>query len=261
MRTVQPEIAEFSPAYFARMAELEDRHPWTRHMRELTLDLLSRAGGDAYKRRLDVGCGTGLFLENWRLRGAAERLTGVDFAFPALEYARQRTQAEWVTASAAALPLRDRSFDALHSADVLQHLAIREISPAFDEFARVLVPGGLLALRLRGPRWLTGTADADYAVTFTPERVGQELLRRGFRIEFLSLVNTLPSLAAELRNRMSPAHGNDDAPVKGITCHAQGDPRAAGLAAYLRLERVWSYTLGLPLPFGHTIICIARKGN
>ena len=76
-------------------------------MRELTLDLLTRAGGDGCKRRLDVGCGTGLFLDNWRRRGKAERLTGVDFAYPALEFARQRTEAEWVTGSAAALPLQE----------------------------------------------------------------------------------------------------------------------------------------------------------
>ena len=252
-------MAEFSEAYFARMAELEDKHPWTRHMRQVTLDLLTRAGGDACKRRLDVGCGTGLFLENWRRRGHAERLTGVDFASAALDFARSRTEAEWITASAASLPLRTGSFDALHSADVLQHLGIREVGCAFDEFARVLRPGGLLALRLRGPRWLTGIPDKDFAVTFTPALVRQYLEGSHFRVGYLSLVNTLPSLVAELRERMAPARAGSHAPVKGITCHAQGDPRSAGLALYLRMERVWSYTLGLPLPFGHTIICIAKK--
>lgn len=241
------------------MVELEDRHPWTRYMRTLTFDLLSRAGGDVGKRRLDVGCGTGLFLGEWRRRGRAERMTGVDFAYPALEFARTRTEAQWVAASAAALPLRGESFDVLHSADVLQHLAIDEVAPAFTEFARVLRPAGLVALRLRGPRWVTATRDVDYSVTFTTGLVREHLERCGFQILFLSRVNTVPSLVAEVREWLSSSTSRGEAPVKGISCRPAGDPRSAGLALYLRLERVWSYTLGLPLPFGHTILCVARK--
>lgn len=241
------------------MVELEDRHPWTRHMRQLTFDLLSKAGGDACQRRLDVGCGTGLFLDEWRQRGQAKRMTGVDFAYPALEFARTRTKAEWVAASASALPLTAGSFDALHTADVLQHLAIDDVSPAFEEIARVLRPGGLVALRLRGPRWLTATPDADYSVTFSTAQVREQLERYGFEVVFLSRVNALPSFVAEIRDWLSKSASRGEAPVKGIACHAPGDPRSAGLALYLRMERVWSYNLGLPLPFGHTILCVARK--
>ncbi|MBL8240559.1 MAG: class I SAM-dependent methyltransferase [Bryobacterales bacterium] len=253
------EIAEFSSDYFARMAELEDRHPWTRHMRILTFALLSRAGGDSCQKRVDVGCGTGLFLEEWRRRGQPARMTGLDFAYPALEYARTRTKAEWVAASAAALPLGTGSFDALHTADVLQHLAIGDVTPAFQEIARVLRPGGLAALRLRGPRWLTATPDVDYSVTFTTTQVRQQLERCGFDVVYLSRVNALPSLAAEIRDWLSKSASRGQAPVKGIACHGAGDPRSAGLAIYLRLEKLWSFTLGLPLPFGHTILCVARK--
>lgn len=80
---------EFDRAYFERMAELEDRHPWTRPMRQLPFNLLARRGaqrGDSLRGGRDVG---------------------LDYAWPALPLALRRTNAAPAGASASELPFGD----------------------------------------------------------------------------------------------------------------------------------------------------------
>ena len=250
------EVAEFSKDYFDRMAELEDRHPWTRAMRALTFHLLRRA---RTQDALDVGCGSGLFLCEWKKLQPLRRAAGVDFAWEALRHAQTREAGCWVAASAAALPFPNGSFDAIHSADVLQHLSLDETARALDLFAEVLRPGGILVLRLRARRWLLDTPDVDYSISFSTVRIRSELERRGFQIEFLSRVNALPSLAAELREWSKGRSGHESEPVKGIVCRPSNDPRGGLLDLYLRIERRWLLSTGIPLPWGHTILCAARK--
>src|SRR5262249_37316733 len=117
------------------MAELEDSHPWTRAMRALTFAWLERAGAPVAARVLDVGCGTGLFLTQWTRRWRISNAYGIDLFPEALRYATHRTRAHWCAASAAAPPFGSGLFDAIHCADVLQHLSLSETERAFDFFA------------------------------------------------------------------------------------------------------------------------------
>lgn len=243
---------EFTREYFERMASLEDTHPWTRGMRKITFELLKRHARQV-KRVLDVGCGTGRFLREWREIGAKE-VFGADLYTAALEFARERCKGQWAAASAAALPFVDASFDALHCADVIQHLTFKDAEIAFNEFARVLRPGGIVALRV-GARRTTGTKpEVDYSHSYRVRELRAELKKRNFDVLFLARVNALPSLYAELQEK--PMH---DAPVKHIEDRAQHDPRSQMLETYLQWERHWLLATGISLPWGHTIIAIARK--
>src|SRR5260370_9105947 len=128
---------EFSDDYFAMMADLENRHPWTHSMRRLTIELLRRDASTG--RILDAGCGTGLFLSDClkALRGATA--VGIDLFPAALRYARTRCQADWLAGSAADLPFRPESFDMVHCADVLQHLTLRHSGRALEAFPHLLL--------------------------------------------------------------------------------------------------------------------------
>jgi SAM-dependent methyltransferase len=249
---------DFSPAYFERMAALEDSHPWTASMRTLALDLLQRYGTAQRRRMLDVGCGTGGFLKDWQTTASAGQWIGVDLFPEALTLARDRCRASLSAASAAALPFGDALFDAIYCADVLQHMSRADSMRALDEFARVLDQGGLLALRVRGTPSLSESHDRDFSHGFTPAGLRAALAARHFEILFLSRVNALPSVLAELRQR-DDAHHVAHAPVKHIAVRAEGDAKSRLLGVYLAAERMWLSVARFGLPFGHTIMCVARR--
>ncbi len=108
--------------------------------RRIALDVAGVGPGD---RVLDLACGTGDLAEAAAARGA--RVVGADFAREMLRGARARSRAlALVQADAAALPLRDGCVDALLCGFALRNFA--ELEPVLREMARVLAPGGRLAL-------------------------------------------------------------------------------------------------------------------
>src|SRR5262249_36766853 len=92
---------------------------------------------------LDVGTGTGEAAARAAGRGAVA--TGVDIASAMVEIAAQRHPAvTFVRASVSELPFAEGSFDAAVGNIVIQHVG--EPERAARELARVLVPGGRVAL-------------------------------------------------------------------------------------------------------------------
>jgi ubiquinone/menaquinone biosynthesis C-methylase UbiE len=95
---------------------------------------------------LEVGCGTGLMLD--RLSRIARSVHGADLSPGMLEKARERGF-DVVVASATELPYEDDRFDLVCSFKVLAH--VPEIGKALEEMARVVKPGGHLAVEFYNP--------------------------------------------------------------------------------------------------------------
>lgn len=87
---------------------------------------------------------------------------GVDRSRPELEVARRHGRGPVVRASAAALPVRDRSVDAAMAAMSL--MVIKDPASAVAELARVLRPGGIVQVLLPADRPLTVTDRARYGL-------------------------------------------------------------------------------------------------
>ena len=89
---------------------------------------------------LDVACGTGDFCRE--IAAAGHFVAGVDFSFGMLRAAR--TEAPLLQADALRLPLRDASVDAVTCGFALRN--VTDVGLLFDELARVVAPGGRIAL-------------------------------------------------------------------------------------------------------------------
>lgn len=107
---------------------------------DVRLSALVRAlGGLEGPRVLDLGCGKGRFAA--RLAEAGARVIGLDISSAMLEQAVGLAR---VRASARRLPFADASFDAVAAVEVFEHLP--DLTATLDELARVLRPGGTLAI-------------------------------------------------------------------------------------------------------------------
>jgi SAM-dependent methyltransferase len=92
---------------------------------------------------LDLGCGAGNSVEQFRNVNPDVRWVGVDVERSPEVASRRRTDAEFVTFDGVSLPFGDASFDAVYCKQVLEH--VRAPAPLLAEVARVLRPGGLFA--------------------------------------------------------------------------------------------------------------------
>lgn len=105
--------------------------------------LLRAAGIGAGTRVLDVGCGTGELLEH--LQGVGARPSGVDPAPRMAELAQARSVGVDVRLGGLEqLPFDDGGFDAVLAVNAFQ--LAEDQDDALAEIARVLAPGGVVAL-------------------------------------------------------------------------------------------------------------------
>ena len=138
---------------FSRAAATYEQHDVLQ--REVQQQLLERLAFylEPPARVLDVGAGTGRGSALLKQRYPKAQVIAVDLAVPMLRAARRHVS--WlrpfqrVCASATELPLPDHSVDVLHSNLCFQW--IDDLSALFNECARVLKPGGLLAFSSFGP--------------------------------------------------------------------------------------------------------------
>ena len=93
------------------------------------------------QRALEVGCGTGIFLQVAARTGAS--IVALDLSADLLAQARARVASEGKVrlslGNAEQMPFRDGSFDAAYGSSILHHL---NIDTALAEVNRVLRPGG-----------------------------------------------------------------------------------------------------------------------
>ena len=214
-------------------------------------------------RVLDVACGTGNSAIPLARRGCI--VTGVDIAPNLLIQARERAAAESLSITfdegdAEQLPYPDASFDAVISMFGAMFAPRPEI--VVSEFARVLRPGGLLAMANWNPGSFTarmfqvaGSHAAQPSSVPSSTLWGDDaIVRRRLSPFFANIETTLVPIDFDLP---VPPAGAVDFFRKyfGPTHVAFSRLDAAGQTAFAAaLEEVWSAANGSPTPATHTLV-------
>jgi trans-aconitate methyltransferase len=158
------------------------------------------------ERILDLGCGEGQLTLRIAANGAT--VVGVDSSTEMVAAARSRGIAA-IEGSAESLPCESATFDAVFSNAALHW--VRDQDAVLDQVLRVLKPGGRFVAEMGGHGDIAairvaltsvlaryGYGDLEEGVNYypTPESYAQRLIRHGFQVQQIALVQR-PTLLPE----------------------------------------------------------------
>ncbi len=235
---------------YERMHAEEERSWWFRGRRRVLEAAVARLGLPEGARIVDVGCGTGGNLAMLQHYGDA---VGVEPSPVGAAYARERTGAEVVEATAEDTRLPAASADLVTAFDVLEHLD--DDLAALGELRRVLKPGGRLLVTV--PAFMMLWSGHDVALhhrrRYRRAQLHERLSRAGFRVDWVSYYNAslFPAVAAVRLTRRLLGGGATKA--DGVS--PPPPPLNRALEALFAAER---HVVGrAPLPFGVSLIAAA----
>jgi SAM-dependent methyltransferase len=226
---------------------------WPVGMRRIFKQLLERGlDGRTSARLLDVGCGTGITLEEFRRYGS---ICGLDVSHAALAYTRRRDPAASVVqADARRIPIASRAIDAVLAFDVIEHLD--DDRAGLREIERVLRPGGALVLNVPAfPSLWSGKDTANHHYRrYTKSSLRAALADSGFTVARLTFTNAALFLPIWLWRQIERRAKRPWNP------RAEFHPRPwvnAALLGLLEVERRWLERFDFP--FGTSLTGVARS--
>ncbi|MCH8333676.1 class I SAM-dependent methyltransferase [Candidatus Sumerlaeota bacterium] len=243
------------PEEYQSMFELEDRHWWFQGRLALVRRILSRYApveAEPRARLLDIGCGTGMFLQR---AGIQRTAFGLDLSRQALRFTRSRGVERLVCADSQAIPFRPDSFDIVTAFDVIEHVEADRIF--VGGVREILRPGGIFLATVPAHPYLWSGHDEAlhhkrrYRWNQFDSLFGDgDWIKRRMTYTFAGIY----PIAAVVRSarRLLPHRGNPAADTQ-----LTGGSVNGLLLAWHRLEAVW--TERFDLPFGLSIMTVREK--
>jgi len=244
--------------YEQKYHELEREQWWFKSRRDMVLRFVRQFPAE---KVLDIGCSSGLLLENLQEEGfAPKQLYGIDISPEGIEKCRKKGFEQCYVMDGAAIDLPKGSFDLLVASDCLEH--IEEDEKALQNWLTLLKPGGVLICFVPAYRSLWSEHDVvnhhfrRYTRTELVEKMREarfKVLKSGYWnallfppvFAFRKLKNWLGSLKKEHQPQ------EDLQPTSPLVNSI--------LVNLLRFENTLLEKSNFRFPFGVSTFCIARK--
>jgi 2-polyprenyl-3-methyl-5-hydroxy-6-metoxy-1,4-benzoquinol methylase len=237
--------------YYRTFYDVESRHWWFTARREI---ILSVAGASLRPgaRILDVGCGTGSFLEKARKRYA---VAGIDDSPLAVSFCRERGLENIHEGAAADLKqVAGVRYDGIFLLDVIEH--IDDPGAALREAGALLAEDGTLFVTVPAFMFLWSEHDENnhHKTRYTAPRLRTLLEQNGFNLIKLSYFNSLlfPAMVAiRMLQRLLRLKST------GIALSPDTGPLNGAMRWLFSREAPWLRRHNFPA--GMSIIAVARK--
>lgn len=232
---------------------VDHEHGWNQGMRAITHELLA-AYPSTHGLVLELGCGSGLFLQELRDRRPQQLCIGIDRSAIALGYADQQAGVQVLAqADLRQLPFPADHFELLVALDVFDQRRVN-LQQAVCESWRILQPNGMLLLRVSAHPWLHSPHDRAFNTgrRYQRQEVLTVLTNAAFKLERVTYANTflaIPVILQRILQRwrlLAFSHDHSMSPaVNQMVAHL-----LHWEAELLRARN---------LPFGISLYVVARK--
>jgi len=235
---------------YADLYQLEDTHWWHKAKRENAISLLLRFLSNNNPKILDIGCGAGKNVEELSKIGLT---WGIDNSSEAIKYCKKRGLKTVILGDAKSINFSSSSFDIITLFDVLEHTDDRE---TLREVYRLLKPGGLLVISVPAfPKlWSKWDVVLHHKRRYTKKSLIQELKQYPFdvlKISYMFSFLFIPAyLIRVIKSRISSKNYKSDFRINAPVINYF-------LLILSRFERF--FIQNLSLPFGTSLICVAKK--
>ncbi|HOE62936.1 MAG TPA: class I SAM-dependent methyltransferase [Candidatus Sumerlaeota bacterium] len=247
-----------NPEEYSKMYAQENTYWWFQGRKKILFRMIERfgllKGGKA--RALDIGCGTGLILEE--LNGRATAL-GLDFSHQALSFCKKRGLDNLISGDVSQLPIADSSLDLVLALDLFEH--VKDDVSLVRDIYRILKPGGYLLATVPAHQYLWSSHDEalHHFRRYSHSGFRKLIAGNGFTLEkysFLITFTYFPILAFRIVQKVFRRFKPTDQSPK---THIIILPNFINAALIRVLEMEGMLLERMNLPIGVSLICIAKK--
>jgi len=163
-------------------------HDIAKHIAQVVSKVLPEGEGNSV---IDIGCGSGMLVD--RLAKIGYQATGLDWSAPAIEYARNHYQGEYILADVEQGLDTGSKFNCAVASHILEHL--ENPHEFLQSVKRIVELDGYLVIAVPNLDWwnpnsiyrsVSTVFDPEHVVGYSPKGVGRLLEANGYRVEFMT---------------------------------------------------------------------------
>jgi SAM-dependent methyltransferase len=245
---------------YRQFFEIEEHFWWSVATRRVFFQLIRELERDGAGRALDVGCGTGIHLKEfpagWQL------VAGCDYSELALSFCSERGLRALLRCDATRLPFANQAFNLVTALDVIEHLDDDE--GCVRELARVTRAGGHVLMHVPAfpALWTDKDELSHHRRRYQRSALASLAARCGLEVTRLFYINSLLFPLALLRataQRLTRRRSANAPPPATAVDRLYRIPVALNRAMTALMELERRVIAHVPMPFGLSLVCLARK--
>ncbi len=235
-----------------KMNELEGSNWWYVARRELILSMVP--GGT--KKVFEIGAGCGRTLQELREKGY--RVQGLDIERTATKFSKSKGL-DVVNSSLEKYSFKSR-YDVFLALDVIEH--IEDDSQALSKIRSAISPRGVCIITVPAFMFLFGPHDElnHHFRRYTISELKSKVIAAGFEVEKITYWNFIlfmPAMIIKVAKKIM--HSKE--PLAAQSDLEPTDPIVNLLFLSMLRAENFLIRLGLPMPLGTSVVCIARPGK